>query len=96
MPTLHSIDQNFTKPWKLHQSGDRLGAKEPKAELTASLKRFPSVSSGSPVLPASAFRPLVFRIAGFPALHTCPSIFSGSALLFHHIIPPNHECSLGS
>ncbi|MGA2465326.1 MAG: hypothetical protein ABSH06_13350 [Thermodesulfobacteriota bacterium] len=71
------------------------GAKKPRTESILSLNRFSSVFSGSPVLSGSAFRTLVIRIAKFPAIHICPSIFSGSALLFHHTILLFHECSLG-
>ena len=72
------------------------GAKEPRAEFIVPLNRFSSVFAGSPVLPGSAFRTFVFRIVKFPAIHTCPSIFSGSALLFHHNILPCHEYSMAS
>ena len=70
--------------------------KEPRAESIVSLSRFPSVFSSSPVLSGSAFRTFVIRIVKFPAIHTCPSIFSGPVLLFHHTILLYHECSSGS
>jgi hypothetical protein len=70
-------------------------AKKPRAESIAPSSRFPSVFSGSPVLPASAFRTFVIRIVQFSTIRAFPSILSGSVLLFHHDILHCLQCLFG-